>query len=52
MGSLVENMASCIISHDRVITPSNQNFFQLIVTSKSILYFDIFLIFWPVSYAR
>ncbi|VVC44025.1 E3 ubiquitin-protein ligase, SMURF1 type,WW domain,C2 domain,HECT domain [Cinara cedri] len=36
MGSLVENMSNCSVSsHDRVISPSNQNFFQLIVTIES-----------------
>lgn len=35
MSSLVENMSNCVIStRDRDTSPSNQNVFQLVVTSK------------------
>jgi len=50
MASLVENMANCIISHDRVTSPLDQNYFQLIVTSKFILYCNMCLISWLVSF--
>lgn len=51
MGSQVENvsslMSSCVISaQDRVVSPSNQNFFQLTVTSKCFYYFfDLIILF-------
>lgn len=46
MGTIVENMANCAVSaHDRVVSPSNQNFFQLIVTSKFInMYYNLGLL--------
>lgn len=35
MSSLVENMSNCVIStRERDASPSNQNVFQLVVTSK------------------
>ncbi|XP_025424059.1 E3 ubiquitin-protein ligase Su(dx) isoform X1 [Sipha flava] len=36
MNSLVDNLSNCTVTtHDRVVSPSNQNFFQLLVTIES-----------------